>query len=230
MGVKIIVIVQQDRKKRSKYRNTRLQTVCVGMVQLGLIVVQCLGLILWFFFWYCAFTCSESGSETAFIETLFAVTKKSKTAKTQWYSKDNPYWWINGHRPSFKHQSASSVTACSVKYISCPVQCQLCQWAVPQFCFRGISLWSLEAGGVLWKCSDWQCCADGSRHLQLHHKLSPGVESEIKGNSLREATKATNSSPQRGFISVCSEKAELESQSKQLESLKCHLSHSQSNE
>lgn len=160
----------------------------------------------------------------------FCSDKKSKTAKTQWYSKDNPYWWINGHRPSFKHQSASSVTACSVKYISCPVQCQLCQWAVPQFCFRGISLWSLEAGGILWKCSDWQCCADGSRHLQLHHKLSPGVESEIKGNSLREATKATNSSPQRGFISVCSEKAELESQSKQLESLKCHLSHSQSNE
>lgn len=57
--------------------------------------------------------------------------------------------------PSFNDQSASSVTVCDVKYTSCAVQGQLyCQWAVPTFCARCISLRSLEAGGVLWKCSD----------------------------------------------------------------------------
>lgn len=81
---------------------------------------------------------------------FFCSDRKSETAKTQWYSKYNPNWWMNEQRPSFSHQNASSITACSVKYISCPVQCQLyCQWAVPKFCARVISLQSLEAGGVL---------------------------------------------------------------------------------
>lgn len=53
------------------------------------------------------------------------------------------------------------VSVCNVKYISCPVQCQLdCQWAVPKFCAQCISLQSLEAGGVLGKCSDWQPCGE----------------------------------------------------------------------
>lgn len=102
--------------------------------------------------------------------------------------------------PSFSDQSASTVTVCNVKYIFCPVQCQVyCQWAVPKLCAWCIFLQSLEAGGVLWKCSEWQSCGDGSMHLQLPHKLSPGVQWEIKGHSLGEATKATNSSPQWDF-------------------------------
>lgn len=138
---------------------------------------------------------------------------KSETAKTQWYSKDNPHQQINGHGPSFNDQSASSVTVCNVKYISCPVQCQLsCQWAVLKFC-APFGVWKLEEffGSAVTDSPVVMAQGTSSCTTNCHQEWSQ----RLKGTHWERQQKQQNY-PHRGTSLQCVQK-------------KLSLSHSQTN-